>query len=106
MTDAMRLNVKDSIERVMFLHKQLKAAFEFSPLDYVEGFTGTQIQIYDNESFENIREAYEISELAVKVEYWESGTMHKSFKLDGFIICVVIDKDEDGYIPQEGSNNG
>lgn len=103
MTEVMRLNIKDSIERVMFLHTQLRAALDYSPVNFVVGYTGEHIQVYGNDSFEQIREAYEVSELAVKVEYFQGG-MHKRFPIDGFTICVVLEKGDEGYIPEEKSN--
>lgn len=105
LTEAMKLNIKDSLERIMFLHKQMKAAMDYAPIRYVEGFTGEQIQIFGNESFENIRETYEVSEQAVVSEYW-NGELHKHFPLNGFKICVVLNKWQDGFIPpKEGDTN-
>lgn len=107
MTEAMRLNIQDSVERVMFLQKQIIAAMEASSVEFVEGLIGCSIQMFTNESFENVREAYEVSELAVKTKYYqEINSLHKSFPLNGFEISVVLDEGEDGYIPQEGSKNG
>lgn len=105
MTEVMRMNIQDSIERVMFLHTQLKATMDYSTLNYVEGQTGYSIQLYDNESFENVREAYEVSELAVKTNYYPDGnSLNKRFKLNGFEICVVLNEGEEGFIHEGRSN--
>lgn len=107
MTEAMRLNIKDSVERVMFLHKQMKGAMEYASVEFVEGLLGRTIQLYSNKSFEDVREAYEVSELAVKTEYYKGrNSLHKCFMLDGFEISVVLDEHDDGYIPpKEGDTN-
>jgi len=95
------LNVRDTLERVMYLQTQLRVTMEFSPLKFCEG-TPTRIHLYGRDSFKEACEAYQISDRDIKRAYHDDGDMVEYFRVRDFEIFALIAPDEEGYVAKKG----
>ena len=95
------LNVRDAIERVMYLQTQLMVTMEFSPIKFCEG-TPKRIHIFGHESFVEACKAYQISERNIKRAYHGDGDMCEYFNVRDFEIFALIAPDEEGYVAKKG----
>ena len=96
------LNVRDTLERIMYLQTQLRVQMEFSPkpLQFCEG-TPRKIHLYGHESFVEACQAYQIEDKDVKRDYHYDGDMCEYFNVRDFEIFALLSPDEEGYIPKE-----
>ena len=92
-----RTEIIRSVERMMQLQREMRFIDEFAPVEFCLANVGRTVQVYDNESFEKIREAYGISQDEVKTS-WSGELLHKDVELThGFELSVVLGKGEEGY---------
>lgn len=92
-----RLNVIDCVERMKYLQGQMRACDAFAPIEFSLGNIGQTIQVYGNESFEKVVEAYEIPKDKIR-KSWTTDFFHKDALLGfGYELSVVLGEDEDGY---------
>lgn len=97
MSEKKKQKIRKSVAKMMRLSTEMCDCAEFAPLHFSLGNTGQTIQMYDNESFEKVREAYEIPEEEVR-KSWGDGVMHKYATLNStYELSVVLWKTEDGY---------
>ena len=96
MTDLEKMVVRRNIYDVLCLTAQLKAVYEYAPIKYCSGAT-TLVQIHKNESFEKVREAFDIKEEDVQKSWFASGNLNKTIIIDGRAIEIVLDPYDEGY---------
>ena len=98
MTNAMRLNIEDSVERLVYINDQMKAARQFAAFQ-VLGEADTHVLLSDWEVFQEIRSIYGVTEMEIidKRKEEPSG-MGYSFYVKGLKFSYVAMKGEDGYV--------
>ena len=94
------LNVRDSLERIMYLRTQLRTAIDFAPIHYIDTSV-TTIMIANHKDFVMACRAYDIQQEEIMYEYHFDGDMDESFRIRDFKIHALLAPDEEGYIPQK-----
>jgi hypothetical protein len=104
MTDKQKRKIRKSVAEMMCLEMQVKTLADFAPINYSMGNTGSTIQVYDNKSFEDVREAFDILESDIKKSWSSDGRVfHKYMPLGrGFELSVCLWENEEGY--EESAN--
>lgn len=99
--DISTLNVRDTLERVMYLQTQLRVTMEFSPrpLQFCEG-TPTKVHLYGHDAFKEACQAYQVEDKDIHRDYHYDGDMVEYFRVRDFEIFALISPDENGYIPK------
>lgn len=101
MSEKKKQKIRKSVAKMMRLSTEICDCAEFSPLHFAIGNTGQTIQMYDNKSFEKVREAYEIPIEEVR-KSWSGRAMHKYATLNNtYELSVVLWETEDGYEVEE-----
>ena len=91
------LNIRDSLERLIYLKTQERITVEFSPLDF-SGLEGSRIiALYGKDSFEKAMKAYQMTDADILVEDTDAEDwIRKSFKVRDFqITCHMRREDDD-----------
>lgn len=100
MTDAMRLNIEDSVERLVFLNNQMSAARQFAAFQ-VLGEADTHILLHDWAVFQEIRSIYGVTEMEIidKRNEDPSGIRY-TFYVKGLKFAYIALKGDDGYVDE------
>lgn len=106
MTGSEMLNIRDSVERMMYLGTQVRICDEFAPIEYCTGTIDNTIHLYKNESFEKVREAYSVPADKVEYEYSDENTvLRKSFAINSrYKALVILDSRDEGFEPKEDTD--
>lgn len=94
------LNVRDSLERIMYLRTQLRTAIDFAPIHYIDTSV-TTIMIANHKDFVMACRAYDIQQEEIMYEYHFDGDMDESFRIRDFKIHALLAPEEEGYISQK-----
>lgn len=106
MNDKKKQKIRKTVTKMMILSTQMVDCAEFAPIKFSLGNTGSSIQVHDNKSFEKVLKAFDIPESKIR-KSWSGKAFHKYADLDrGYVLCVVLWDDEDGYEYEEEGNNG
>lgn len=90
------LNIRDSLERLIYLKTQERITVEFSPLDF-SGIEGSRIiALYGKDSFDKACQAYQIRKEDIEVSDTDSEDwIRKSFKVRDFQITCHMRREDD-----------
>lgn len=90
------LNIRDGLERLMYLRTQERVTIEFSPLEF-SGIEGSRIiALYGKDSFEKAMKAYQITDADVLVEDTDAEDwIRKSFRVRDFQITCHMRREDD-----------
>lgn len=90
------LNIRDGLERLMYLRTQERVTIEFSPLEF-SGIEGSRIiALYGRDSFEKAMKAYQMTDADVLVEDTDAEDwIRKSFRVRDFQIVSHMRREDD-----------
>ena len=93
MTDLQRLNVKDFMDRLMYLASQIVATRSFSPVDLCGDGT-VSVNVYKHEDYKEILDLYKIPDSAVEIRRSEDCTFYHTIFRNLDITHVALPSDE------------
>ena len=96
MTDLQRLNVKDFMDRLIYLTAQMNVARSFSPIRLCGKDAGVRANIDNFKDFNDVLEIYKISDSKVEISSSDSSTIY-SAEFRGLTIVHVALKGDEGY---------
>lgn len=99
MTEAMRLNIEDSVERMVFLNNQMKGAQNFAPFKLLP--RGYSILINDWDAFQEIRSIYGLTEMEIQ-DSRNDDIPHMRYTIDvkGLNFTYIAMKGDGGYVDE------
>lgn len=98
MTGAMRLNIEDSVERLVFLNDQMKAARQYAAFT-VLGEADTHVLLHDWNVFQEIRSIYGITEMEITDKRNEEDpAVRYEIDVKGLKFTYIAMKGDEGYV--------
>lgn len=99
MTEAMRLNIEDSVERMVFLNNQMKGAQNFAPFKLLP--RGYSVLIDDWDAFQEIRSIYGLTDMEIQDKRNdEIPSMRYTIDVKGLNFSYIALKGDDGYVDE------
>lgn len=97
MDKAIRMNISDSVERLVFLNDQMSAARQYASFTIL-GEADTHILLKDMDVFDEIRSIYGITEMTILDKRKEDiPAVHYSINVKGLQFTYIAMKGDDGY---------
>jgi len=96
MTDKQKLNVRDFMDRLMYLASQIVACRSFSPVDLC-GNGIVNVNVYNHEDYKEILDLYKIPDSAVEIRRSEDATVYNTTFRNLEISNVAL-RDNEGYL--------
>lgn len=97
MTDLQKLNVKDFIDRLIYLAAQINAARKFSPIRLIGDEDEVHVHIDKRADFEDIMDLYKIDESEVKIICTDTPCTVYLAHFRGLCISYTALKDDEGF---------
>ena len=107
MTDLQKLNVRDFLDRLIYLTAQINAARKFSPVRLLGDYSETKVHIDDFDDFKEVLKLYKIDDSEINITYANTTTPMTIYTVHfrGLHITYCAFEHEKGFIPQEGEDN-
>ena len=105
MTDLQKLNVRDFIDRLIYLTAQINAARKFSPIALLGNPVETKVHIDDFDDFKEVLKLYKIDDTDVEISHTKTPMTIYTVHFRGLDITYCAFEHEKGYIPQGGEDN-
>jgi len=97
MDKAIRMNISDSVERLVFLNDQMSAARQYANFTII-GKADTHVLLKDMYVFDEIRSIYGITEMTILDKRNEDiPAVHYSMNVKGLQFTYIAMKGDDGY---------
>ena len=100
MTQAQRLNIEDSVERLVYINDQMKAARQFAAFQ-VLGEADTHVLLSDWAVFQEIRSIYGVTDMEIQDKRNdEIPSMRYTIDVKGLNFSYIALKGDDGYVDE------
>ena len=107
MTDMQKLNVKDFMDRIIYLHAQATVCREFAPVKLIPFETVVHLTSFAD--FAAIQDIYKVDDYAIEIKDLREDScpsVHYEFNLRGVRVLYVALEGKDGFdLPKKESAN-